>query len=413
MNTRRMMLAAAAVAAMAMPAGAQEVIRMGGLATLEGPFAVPGQDSMRGIRMALAEFNSQVAGKRIELITASSTGAPDTAINAARKLTEQNGVQVLIGPLSGSEGIAMRDFAKTKPNVTFVNGSSGAADTTLRDPAPNFFRFNTDGAQWMAGLGEYAFRTRNYRRIALIAEDYSFPYTQAQGFMLGFCAAGGRVVHKSWVPLGNRDYATAIAGIPRDIDALLVILGGSDAINFLSQWQQAGGDVPLIGGSITVDQTVLSARGRQREAVLGMISSGPVADALDTPEWQKFVADYRRQFPDGLPSPGLFAFNYYVATKAAILALQKVNADLSDGGARFRAELATLEFTTPTGHPVKLDANRQAIGTIFQTMVAARPDGVLYNQVVNITQNVNQTFGRPQAEFLAMGSPSRTNPNCP
>jgi branched-chain amino acid transport system substrate-binding protein len=408
-----MMLAAAASAGLALPAAAQEVIRMGALATLEGPFAVPGQDSMRGVRMAIAEFGGQVAGKRIELITASSTGAPDTAINAARKLTEQDGVQILVGPLSGSEGIAMRDFAKTKPNVTFLNGSSAASDTTLRDPAPNFFRFNTDGAQWMAGLGEYAFRQRNYRRIALIAEDYSFPYTQVQGFMLGYCAAGGRVVHKAWVPLGNKDYATAIAAIPRDIDALLVVLGGSDAINFLSQWQQAGGDVPLIGGSITVDQTVLSARGRQREAVIGMISSGPTADALDSPEWQKFVADYRRQFPDGLPIPGLFAFNYYVSTKAALLALQKVNGDLSDGGARLRAELATLSFITPTGHPVRLDSNRQAIGTVFQTQVATRPDGTLYNQVVNVTENVNQTFGRPQAEFLAMGSPSRTNPACP
>lgn len=413
MHTRRLILAAAIAAGFALPAAAQETIRMGALATLEGPFAVPGQDGMRGVRMAIAEFGGAINGRRIELITASSTGAPDTAINAARKLTEQDGVQILVGPLSGSEGIAMRDFAKTKPNVTFLNGSSAASDTTLRDPAPNFFRFNTDGAQWMAGLGEYAVRTRNYRRMALIAEDYSFPYTQVQGFMLGFCAAGGKMVHKAWVPLGNKDYSTAIAALPRDVDALLVVLGGSDAINFLSQYQQAGGDAPLIGGSITVDQTVLAARGRQREAVLGMLSSGPTADANPAPEWQKFVADYKRQFPDGLPSPGLFAYNYYVSTKAALLALQKVNADLSDGGARLRAELAKLEFMTPTGYPVKLDANRQAIGTIFQTRVAARPDGTLFNEVVNRTEGVNQTFGRPQAEFIAMGSPSRDNPSCP
>ena len=65
--------------------------------------------------------------------------------------------QILVGPLSGDEGLAVKDYAKTQPDVTFINGTSAAQDTTLRDPAPNFFRFSTDGAQWMAGLGDYAF----------------------------------------------------------------------------------------------------------------------------------------------------------------------------------------------------------------------------------------------------------------
>ena len=52
----------------------------------------------------------------------------------------------------GDEGLALKDYAKTVPDKTFVNGSSAAQDTTFRDAAPNFFRFSTDGAQWMAGV---------------------------------------------------------------------------------------------------------------------------------------------------------------------------------------------------------------------------------------------------------------------
>ena len=77
--------------------------------------------------------------------------------------------------------------------MTFVNGTSAAQDTTLRDPAPNFFRFSTDGAQWMAGLGDYAYNTKGYKKVATVAEDYSFPYTQVFGFMAAFCKAGGHV----------------------------------------------------------------------------------------------------------------------------------------------------------------------------------------------------------------------------
>src|SRR5262245_65614351 len=148
---------------------------------------------MRGLELALKEHNSMAGGKKIELITGSSDASPDSAVNAARKLVEQDGVQILIGPLSGDEGLAVKNYAKTQPQVTFINGTSAAQDTTLRDPAPNFFRFTTDGAQWQAGLGEYAFKEKGYKTTVVVAEDYAFPYSQVMGFMLPFCELGGHV----------------------------------------------------------------------------------------------------------------------------------------------------------------------------------------------------------------------------
>ena len=106
-------------------AQAEDTIKMGALATLEGAFAALGEDSMRGVTMALEEIDHMVAGKKIELITGSSDASPQSAINATKKLVEQDGVQVMVGPLSGSEGLALKDYAKTQPNVTFVNGTLG------------------------------------------------------------------------------------------------------------------------------------------------------------------------------------------------------------------------------------------------------------------------------------------------
>ena len=57
----------------------------------------------------------------------------------------------MIGPLSGAEGIAVRDYSRTVPNKTFINGSSASQDNTLRNSSPNYFRFSTDGTQWTAG----------------------------------------------------------------------------------------------------------------------------------------------------------------------------------------------------------------------------------------------------------------------
>lgn len=414
--SRRVLLATAAGAlALGLQAGAataQDTIKIGVLATLEGPFTVLGEDAMRGANLAFGEAGNMAGGKKIEIVTGSSDASPDSAIAAARKLVEQDKVDILIGPLSGDEGLAMRDYAKTQPQVTFINGTSAAADTTLRDAAPNFFRFTTDGTQWQAGLGEYAYNTKGYKTVVTIAEDYGFPYSQVMGFMLPFCEAGGKVVDKFWVPIGNKDYSSIVASIPDEVDAIYVALGGADAVNFLTQFEQAGGDKPIIAGSITADQSVLGAEGKRKDAMIGTPSAGPIADSWDDPRWQAFVAAYQKAYPDGFPSPSLFAHGYYVSTKAALAGLDAVGGDLSDGQAKYREALAGLKLDTPTG-AVSLDENRNGIADIFLTEVAEGPDGKLYNKVVKVIPQVDQVLGMDRAAFLALGPASRDNPSCP
>jgi branched-chain amino acid transport system substrate-binding protein len=388
-----------------------ESIKIGVLATFEGPFTVLGEDGLRGAMVAVEEMGGKVAGMDIEIVRGSSDASPDSAVRAVRKLVEQDGVTVVIGPLSGDEGLAVKDYAKTQPGVTFVNGTAGAQDITLRDPAENFFRFSTDGAQWMAGLGTYAYTDKGYKSVAVVAEDYSFPYTQVFGFMAEFCKAGGTVPSKSWVPLGTKDYASVIAAIPDDVDAIYVALGGADAVNFLGQYQAAGGEAPLVGGSITVDQTVLTSEGKIRDVLIGTPSAGPIADTNDTPAWMAFVDAYKTQ-EGAFPSPSLFAHGYYVNMKAALMGLEAVGGDTSDGGAKLRAALAPLSFDTPTGK-VSLDANRNAVADIFLTEVTEGPDGNLVNNLVKVVPQVNQTLGIDPAEFMALGVANRDNPSCP
>ena len=40
-------------------------------------------------------------------------------------------------------------------------------------------------------------------------------------------------------------------------------------------------------------------------------------------------------------------------------------------------------------------------------------NGTLYNKLIKIIPQVNQTLGIPEAEFLALGRANRDNPNCP
>jgi len=391
--------------------GQGQPVKIGLLATLEGPFAAGGADGMRGAELAVKQRGGVVAGRKIEIIKASSDAKPDVAVNATRKLVEQDKVDIMVGPLSGGEGIAVKDYSKTQPQVTFINGGSGAQATTLVNTSSNFFRFNTEGAQWMVGLGKAAM-DKGYKRTMIIAEDYAFPYSQVQGFMAEYCRLGGKVPVKAWVPLGGKDYSSVIATIPKDVDALLVILGGADAVNFLTQYENSGGDKPMMGGSITVSQDVLNYKGKRRDSLVGTISAGPLADSFDGADWKAFVADYQRNYPvsaGGYPSPSLFAFVYYVNMKAALDGLAAVNGDLSGGQAKYRDALQKMVLKTPTGD-VRLDSNRQAIGTTFVTEVVKDSRGNLSTKVSRKVDNVDQTLGI-KAEDFKMGS--RDVPACP
>jgi len=405
------LVACAALTAAGAWAQAGQPVKIGLLATLEGPFAAGGADGMRGAELAVKQRGGEVAGRKIEIIKASSDAKPDVAVNATRKLVEQDKVDIMVGPLSGGEGIAVKDYSKTQPQVTFINGASGAQATTLESPSPNFFRFNTEGAQWMVGLGQAAL-DKGYKRVMVIAEDYAFPYSQVQGFMAEYCGKGGKVPVKAWVPLGGKDYASTIARIPKDVDALLVVLGGADAVNFLTQYENAGGDKPMLGGSITVSQDVLNYRGKRRDSLVGTLSAGPVADSYDGAEWKAFVADYQKNYPvsaGGFPSPSLFAYVYYVNMKAALDGLDAVKGDLSGGQAKYREALATMTLKTPTGN-VKLDGNRQAVGSTFVTEVVKDGKGELTTKVAKKVDNIDQMLGMKKEDFK-MGT--RDVPACP
>jgi len=101
---------------------AADKLKIGVTATLEGTYTVLGEDGMRGYELAVDAHGGKVAGKEIETIVGSTDASPDSAVRAAKKLVEQDKVDVLISPLSGSEGIAIRDYSKTQPQITVICG---------------------------------------------------------------------------------------------------------------------------------------------------------------------------------------------------------------------------------------------------------------------------------------------------
>jgi ABC-type branched-subunit amino acid transport system substrate-binding protein len=402
---------------------AADKVKVGVTATLEGTYTVLGEDGMRGYDLSVEAHGGKAGGREIETIVGSTDASPDSAIRAAKKLVEQDKVDILISPLSGAEGIAIRDYSKTQPQITVMNAASGALETTYGDPSagvtpsPTFYRTNMDGAQWHAGLGDYAYNVKGYKKIATIGEDYAFVYTQVMGLTVEYCKAGGQITKRLWVPLGTKDFASYIPQLlSEDVDAVYLGLGGADAVNFLNQYQQAGGHAHLIGGSIMVDQTVLSSKGKAKDALIGTIAASGMADNDPSPKWQAFVKAYQQHaktgyFKNAFASPSLLAINYYNSGDAMFKALDAVKGDLSNNNKAFREALNKTDLDAPNGK-ITLDENRQAIGTNFVTEVVKDEKGDLISKVVKVIPNVQERLGFSKAVFDKFVPPGRDNPPC-
>jgi len=385
---------------------ANNLIRIGVVATLVGPFEVLGREGLAGVDLAIDEFGGQVAGMRIETVIRGSNAIPDSAVDAVQSLLDHDQVDFVIGPLSGNEGLAVRDYAFTRPDRTFLNGVAGAQDITLRNPAPNFFNFSSNAVQNMAGLGTYVYEQLGYRRMVTLAEDYSYPHSMVGGFNIEFCRAGGKIVQRFWVSLGKRDYSDFFKSVPQDIDAVFVSLTGKDAIEFVRQYTEAGLNIPLVAGASTFDPLVLNASPTLAASLVGTPSASPVSEDNPSPLWKAFVRAYQSKFPHGPTSPSVPTYGYYLNTKAALFALEQIGGEFDEDQTNFKAALTSLEFESPTGL-VYLDDNRQVVANNFVNVLDRRPDGTFYNRLVETIPNVNQTLGIPEADYLALGTLGR------
>ena len=390
-----------------------ETLKIGVLATLEGAFEPLGRDALRGHELAMQEYEESDGERAIEAIVESTDGTPDSVVAKARLLIEQ-GASIVIGPLAGIEGIAIRDFAKSVPEVTFINGASAAQDATLRTPAENFFRFNPDSMQWIGGLGRYAYDEKDIETIVTVSEDYSLPYTQLMGFVLDYCEAGGRLLARHWVSPGASDTGRLAETVARtETDGVFLALEPRAAGKFLAAYGEAGGEAAIVASSTTLSGGLLRSADTIRPLLTGAISALPVSESDDNDEWAELTTRYRETFPDAGPAPGLLrACLLRQYQGAAPRPRRGRTASLGDGHEDLRRALGELEFDTPFGGPVALDENRQAVTTNFIVEVEEEDDSLALN-TVEAEEDVNQTLGHPRDAFLALGPPSRLNTLCP
>jgi branched-chain amino acid transport system substrate-binding protein len=408
-------------------------IRIGVLSDCQGAFGSFDNQDLAGVVTAMQQFagghaknknlpragwvGASVAGHPLQLVgVGCSNDRADTAIKETKRLMEQLHADIMIGPLSGDESIAVANYAKQHPTKTFVDGAAGAQDTTLKVRAPNFFRFNGDGAQWNAGLGDLAYNKLHWKTAAVVGDDYSFAWTSMAGFIAEYCAVGGKVTKRVFPPLNTTDYSSYAQQMPTNVDGTFVAVGGAGLIPFLKAYEQAHGP---IDGKKFIGNLFWGTPGEFQQLgdrVAGAYVGGAgTAGDLATPAAKAYNAQVGKTFktipPFGAAAPqasSTFTYGYYINTVGLLKGLQAVKGDISGGQKKLQAAVAKVRIASPYG-PLHLDKNRQAVLNVFYQQLFLQ-NGKLAIRTVGEVPQVDQTFGGTFSS--ATPAPGRTFPPC-
>jgi branched-chain amino acid transport system substrate-binding protein len=398
-----------AVAMGAMPAAAQEELRIGFIAPMTGPFAQVGKDMNDGLNMYMEEVNGAFGGTKVKVIVEDSQAKPDTAVTKAKKLILEDHVQMFIGGVLASEGYALAPVSTAEKTV-YVSSIAAADDLTQRQLGnyPYFIRTGWTSSQPHQPLGQWAC-DQGYKKIIAVAADYAFGYEVVGGFQKVFEDCGGKIVQKIWPPLGTKDFGPYIPTFKSDADAVFSLMVGPMPLQFPKQVRASGWTKPIIGGGTSYDESVLPF---MSDEVIGDVSALQYSAGLQTPKNEAFVKTYRAKYGK---VPSYFSESNYT-TAMMINEVMKLTKGAWPGPEAFIAKMAALKVDAPRG-TVSFDDMRNPVQDIYikkveKTKMFGYDKDELWNVVIKTYPAVSQFWTYGKDAFLKQPVYSRDFPPC-
>jgi branched-chain amino acid transport system substrate-binding protein len=258
----------------------------------------------------------------------------------------------------------------------------------------------------MHPFAEWVIKNTKHRKVATIGMDYAFGWETVGGFQRTFEEGGGQIVQKIWTPLNTNDFAPFLAQIKRDADAVLVLMVGRLALQFMKQYEEAGlkSRLPLLGGGTTTDESVLPQMG---DEAVGAITALHYAAAIDTPQNQKFARAFEAKAGK---IPSYYSEACYTGARWIVEAMKAVGGKVEDREALLGA-LRKVELKDAPRGPISVDRWGNPVQTIYVRRVE-RVGGKLQNSVVATFPGVSQFWKYNPEEFLKLPLYTRDYPPC-
>ncbi|WP_445288729.1 ABC transporter substrate-binding protein [Variovorax atrisoli] len=320
-------------------------LKVGFITSMSGPVSSLGIPYDKGMKAAVA-YKSEVGGRKVQVIQLDDASDPSTAARNARKLIEEDKVDVIIGTAGAPGSLAIAGVAReTKtPLISIANadlpGDDGAWMVTLPQPAP-----------LMMGAMVEKMKQSGVKTVAYIGYSDAWGDLVYDALTKSAPAAGIRVV-------SNERYArsdSSVAGQVLKIVALrpdAVITGASGtpgALPYLAL-QERGYKGKIYGMHSLINPDFIRVGGPSVEGLLA--PTGPVVVAEQLPDanpMKKIAMDFRSAFQkaNGAPPTDTFSAYSFDAWLIYLDAAQRALASKAEPGTpQFRVALRDAIVST-------------------------------------------------------------------
>lgn len=337
---------------------AQDVVKVGMIVEMSGPFSEFGRQMQAGVKVYQEQFGEVVAGKRVEVIYKDTGGAnPDVAKRLAQELVVRDKVQVLAGFGFTPNAMSVAPVATQAKVPMVVMNAAGAG---LTSKSPYMVRTSFTYSDVVPPIAKWAVE-QGARTAYVIVADYAPGHDAEQAFIKSFEAAGGKVVGTVRTPLVTTEFAPyMLRAKDAKPDVLFAFVnGGSVAPAFIKEFRakklEAEG-IKLISTGDVVDEPIMDVIGEQG---LGMTTVYPYSMHHKSDLNQEYVQRFKALLGKD-ERPAIMSVAAYDGMAAIYAALKKTGGQ-ADGTSLIGA-LKGLELESPRGH-VKIDS---ATGDVVQ-----------------------------------------------
>jgi branched-chain amino acid transport system substrate-binding protein len=347
----RLLLAlAAATAALT----AQETIKIGEYASLTGKEASFGQQSHKGLTLAIEEINAAggALGRKLELFTEDNQTKPGESATAAKKLISRNKVVALIGEVASGRSLEAAPIAQAAKIPMIAPAATNPKVTEMGD---GIFRVCFIDPFQGTVMAKFAQNDLKAKRVAILSSvSNAYSVGLAKFFKETFVANGGLVVSEKNFSEGDKDFRAQLTAVKAaNVDAIFVPSYYTEAALIARQARDLGLTVPLFGGDGWVADQLLEIGG---DALNGCYYSTHFSPENQDPVVQAFVKKFKARWGAN-ENPDAFAALGYDAAFVLVDAIKR--AGTTDGPKLRDALAATKNFAGVTG-VTNIDANRDA-----------------------------------------------------
>ena len=302
----------------------KNTITIGTLLPYSGVYTVLGEEITNAMELAFEE-EKDLFGKKIKIIRGDTEVKPNIALQKARKLISSDKVDILVGPVSSSVALAIRDVVvQTKTPLIIPNAG---ANILTREKCSRFItRISFSNYQINAPMGTWVAK-QGIETVFLLAPDYAAGKEMMTAFRENFEVGGGKILGEEYTPFRKtKDFGPYLARIKNSgAQALYVFYAGGEAINFIKQAHSFGLEktMKITGAGWTTSPLFLPA---QQDAALGFIGSLNYVPSIDTIENNNFKKAYIDKHGR---VPSEFAVQGYDTGKVIVEAIKSLSGDVS------------------------------------------------------------------------------------